>query len=96
MRLVPAPDGEGTLLQVKVVPGASRSRVAGPYGEGVRVQVAAPPQRGRANEVLCEVLAQALRVPRRDVSVVRGAGSPHKTVLVRGLTPDEVARRLAS
>jgi uncharacterized protein len=96
MRPAPAPDGGGTLLEVKVVPGASKSRVAGPYGDGIRVQVAAPPERGRANEALCEILAQALGIARRDVTVVRGAGSPRKTVHVAGLAPDEVARRLAS
>lgn len=96
MRPSPGPGGAGTLLEVKVVPGASRSRVAGPFGEGVRVQVAAPPEKGRANEELCATLAAALGVRPSDVSVVRGASSPRKTVLVASLPPAEVVRRLAS
>lgn len=95
MKLGPGPGG-GTLIDVKVVPGASRSRIAGPFGDGIRVQVAAPPERGRANEELCEVLAEALGVRPADVTVVRGAAAPRKTVLVRTLAPDEVARRLPS
>jgi uncharacterized protein len=89
-------DGRGTLLEVKVVPGASRSRIAGPHGDGVKAQVAAPPERGRANEALCELLAAALDVPRRDVAVVRGATSARKTVRVDGLPPAEVERRLSA
>ena len=94
MRLAASADGRATLVPVKVVPNASRSRLAGPHGDGVKVQVTAPPERGRANEAVCAVLAEALGVPPRDVSVVRGETSPAKTLRVEGLTPDEVARRL--
>ena len=96
MRLSATPDAAGTLLPVKVVPGASRSRIAGPHGDGVRAQVAAPAERGRANEALCELFAQALGLPRRAVTVVQGAGSPHKVLRIEGLSPDAVAARLAS
>lgn len=70
---------------MKAVPGASRSRVAGFLGTSaadaipvVKVQVAAPPERGRANDELLRVLAAALGVPVRDVRLVRGASSPRK------------------
>lgn len=96
MRFAPSPDGRGTLIAVKVVPGASRSRIAGPHGDALKVQVAAPPERGRANEAVCDLLAEALGVPRRAVSVVRGETSPVKTIRVDGLAPGEVERRLAS
>jgi len=94
--LAPSADGRATLIAVKVVPGASRSRIAGPHGDALKVQVAAPPERGRANDAVCELFAETLGVPRRDVSVVRGATSPAKTIRIEGLSPAEVARRLAS
>jgi uncharacterized protein YggU (UPF0235/DUF167 family) len=62
----------------------------------VRIQVAAPPERGRANEELCATLAALLGVRASDVSVVRGATSPRKTVLIRSLSPADVASRLPS
>ena len=96
MRLATAADGRGTLIEVKVVPGASRSRIAGEYGDGIRVQVAAAPERGKANEALTELLAEKLGVAHRDVTVVRGMTSPRKTVLVAGVAPAEVQRRLRS
>ena len=96
MKTLPGPGGVGTLLEVKVVPGASRSRVAGPHGAGVRVQVAEPPERGRANEGMLRVLAEALGVRVADLALVAGASSPRKSVHVRTLAPDEVGRRLAA
>jgi uncharacterized protein (TIGR00251 family) len=79
---------------VKVVPGASRAGLAGAYGEGVRVRVASPPERGRANEELLGLLATALGVPQETLRLVRGASSPRKTVHVTTLAPAEVAARL--
>jgi len=84
----------GVLLAVKVVPGASRDRVAGPLGERLKVQVRQPPEKGKANEGLCRVLAEALGVKAADVAVVRGHSRPAKDVLVRGLRPGEARRRL--
>ncbi len=96
MSLTASPDGKATLIDVKVVPGASRSRIAGPHGDALKVQVAAAPERGRANDAVCDLLSEKLGVPRRNVVVVRGTTSPRKSVRVEGLAPAEVARRLAS
>jgi len=58
------------------------------------VRVAAPPERGRANEALVSLLALALDVPKGSVQVVDGQRARAKVVEVDGLTPEEVERRL--
>jgi hypothetical protein len=93
-RFAASADGRGTLIEVKVVPGASRSRIVGPHGDALKAQVAAPPEKGRANEALCALFAESLGVPRRAVSVVRGETAARKTLRVDGVVPDEAARRL--
>jgi uncharacterized protein (TIGR00251 family) len=94
MAASPAP--AGVVLSVKVVPGASRDRVAGRHGEGVRVQVSAPPEGGRANRAAAEVLAAAIGVDPRRVALVSGATSPRKTFRVAGWSEADRARFLAS
>ncbi|MCI0342942.1 MAG: DUF167 domain-containing protein [Planctomycetales bacterium] len=81
-------------LEVKVVPGASRDEVAGWLGAALKVRVTAPPERGKANAAVEELLADALGLPRRSVRVVAGHGTPRKAVEVAGLDAAEVARRL--
>lgn len=93
---MPGPGGVGTLLEVKVVPGASRSRILGPFGDGLRVAVAAAPERGKANAAVCELVAEALSLRPSQVVVLRGGTSPRKTLHVLPLAPGEVARRLPS
>lgn len=84
----------GTLIDVKVVPGSSRDRVAGPLGSRLKVTVSRPPEKGAANRAVAQVLAEALGLKPRDVELAAGPARPEKTFLLRGLSPDEVRRRL--
>jgi len=73
---------QGWLLAIHTQPGARRTEVAGLHGQALKVRVAAPPVQGRANDELIAHVAETLGVPRKSVSVVKGAASRHKTVLV--------------
>lgn len=85
----------GIRIAVKAVPGSSRDRIAGEHGSALKVCVAAPPEKGKANDRICELLAQALGVPTRDVHVASGTTSPAKTIEVRGVDRDDAVARLA-
>ncbi len=81
-------------LTVHVQPGASRSEVAGLYGDAIKVRLAAPPVDGRANEALLRFLAKSLGLPIRAVTLVRGGSSRAKTVDIEGMDLDAVSRVL--
>ena len=82
-------------ITVRVSPGARRTEVAGRCGAGWKVRVAAPPERGRANEALVLHLAELLGVPKAAVRVVAGPASRDKVVEVDGLTAAQVDSALA-
>jgi uncharacterized protein len=86
----------GTRLRVHVSPGASRTAVSGRHGEAWKLRVAAPPERGRANEAVVSLLAETLSLPRSSVTLVAGHGARDKVVEVAGLEPAEAERRLAA
>jgi uncharacterized protein YggU (UPF0235/DUF167 family) len=81
-------------ISVTVSPGARRSELVGRHGDGWRARVAAVPERGRANEALCKLLAAKLSVPHSSVRVVAGHGARAKIVEIDGLEPTEIERRL--
>ncbi len=60
------------------------------------VRVAAPARDGLANEAVRAALAAALGCPKRAVTLQRGAAARHKTFSIAGLTPAQVARRIAN
>lgn len=82
-------------ISVTVSPGARRSELVGRHGDGWRARVAAVPERGRANEALCKLLAAALSVPRDSIRIVAGRGARKKIVEIDGLEPAEIERRLS-
>jgi uncharacterized protein (TIGR00251 family) len=83
-----------TRLRLRVSPGAGRAALVGRHGDAWKVRVSAPPERGRANEAVVELLAASLGLSRPDVRVVSGGGSRAKIVELSGLTYEEVERRL--
>ncbi len=86
----------GVEIAVKVVPGASRDRIVGPLGDDLKIQVAAPPEKGRANAAVVRLLAEALGVSENKVSVVAGPTSPRKTVRVEGVSAEQAGIQLRS
>lgn len=81
-------------LEVRVVPKSSRDRIAGWTGGALRVCVTAPPERGKANAAVENLLAAALGLARGSVRLVSGATSRRKLVEIEGLDEAEVRRRI--
>jgi uncharacterized protein len=89
-------DERGALLRLRVSPGARRDEVVGFHGDALKVAVRAPPDRGRANDAVLDLLATHLGVPRTRISLERGAASRDKTVRIAGLDAAELRRRLGA
>src|SRR5262245_38933354 len=79
---------------IKVVPGASRNRLAGLLGNALKVQVAAPPERGQANAAVSGLIAAVLSVSMKDVTIIRGHGTPRKIVRVSGIDAETARTKL--
>jgi len=83
-------------LSVRVTPRASTNAVVG-YIDGVlSVRLTAPPVEGAANEACCTFVAGVLGVSKSHVTVAGGAHNRNKVLAIRGLTPSELQRALAS
>ena len=86
---------QGYILKLHIVPGARQTAVAGLHGGRLKVKVAAPPEKGRANQELLEFLARSLNVPVKNVHLTSGAASRAKVVAVHDTSPDLKSRLLA-
>src|SRR6185503_6211155 len=86
---------EGLLLPVRAQPGAKRNGVQGEQAGALKVAVTAPPQEGRANDALLDVLRDALGLKRSQIELVSGHTGRAKRFLIRGVTRAELEHRLA-
>ena len=75
-------------------PRASRTRAAGLHDGRLKVQVAAPPVDGEANEAILAYLAHALGVGRSHVRLTAGQSGKRKTVEVEGVSAWDAAQAL--
>ena len=88
--------GRVVTFDVRVIPRAGRTHIAGIRDGALLVRLAAAPVDGAANDALLGVLATALRRPRRDLSIAAGDRSRHKRVAVAGMSAAEVAAALSA
>jgi hypothetical protein len=84
------------LLTVRVTPSAGRDALLGWQDDTLRLSVAAPAQRGKANEAALRLLSVALGLPRERLRIVRGQTSRRKIIAVEGLDEAEVRARLGA
>jgi uncharacterized protein (TIGR00251 family) len=85
------PAAATTRLKLRVSPGAHRPGIAGRYGDAWKVRVAEPPEDGRANDAVLQLVGAALGV---QVELVSGRWSRDKVVAVDGLTHEDAERLL--
>ncbi len=77
-------------IRVRLTPRSGRNEIAGWRDELLLVRVTAPPVDGKANAALERLIAKALGVPKRDVSVVSGARGREKSVAIAGMRQADV------
>lgn len=84
---------DGTLLLVYVQPKAKRNEVGGidEWRGRLKVTIKAPPVEGKANRELVKFLSKLLDA---EVELVRGEMSREKDLLVKGLSVEEVRKKL--
>ena len=95
MRLDIKQTDDGVTFSVKVVPGSSRSVIAGLLGDALKINVAASPEKGKANKELLKLLAKLLGKPKSALAIVSGLGNSHKEIHISGISPEQLRGSLA-
>jgi uncharacterized protein (TIGR00251 family) len=80
---------EGIILKVYLQPRSSKNEIVGPYRDGMKVKVTAPPIEGKANEALVRFLAKEFGIPSSCIEILKGHHSREKTLKILGLALQE-------
>jgi uncharacterized protein (TIGR00251 family) len=84
------PHAEGATLAARAQPGARKNAVLGEQAGALKVAVTAPPEGGRANAAVVDVLRKWLGVKRSQIELLSGATNRSKVFLIRGVTPEQL------
>jgi uncharacterized protein len=87
---------DGCLVLVRAQPGARRNGVVGEYNGALKIAVAAPPDKGKANDAIQAVLCDTLGLSRSQVTLVSGHSSREKRFLIRDMSADTLQQKLAA
>jgi uncharacterized protein (TIGR00251 family) len=83
------------ILDVKVIPRAGRTALAGTRDGSVLIRLAAAPVDGAANDELIAFLSDLLDVSKRSITIISGEKSRQKRVRIDGVTEQAVRRKCA-
>jgi len=79
---------EDVILKVYLQPKSSKNEVVGPYRDGIKVKVTAPPVEGKANEALIRFLAKKFGISTSCIEIIKGLHSREKTLRISGTILD--------
>lgn len=77
-------------IQVKAHPRARRTAIAGRVGGAWKLDLAAPPVDGKANDECVRYFAELAGVPRRNVTVIQGTSGRMKVIEIEGRSQEEM------
>ncbi len=81
-------------IQIKVVPSSSKDAVVGWLGKSLKVKVQAPPEKGKANAAVIELLANYLEIDKSQLEITSGHTSSTKVLLIYGWQDEQIASAL--
>ena len=76
-------DQEDLLLNIRVLPNASRDEIVGPHDDALKIRITVPPVDGKANAHLLKFLAKTFAVSKASVELISGDTGRNKRLRIR-------------
>lgn len=87
---------QGATLAIRAQPGARKNAILGEQAGALKVAVTAPPEDGKANAAILDLLRDALQLKRSQLELVSGATHRQKVILIRDRTPEQLQQQLTA
>ncbi len=84
----------GVVFTARIIPGSSKTALCGLFDGMLKIKVAAPPQKGKANQCLVEFLARQLSVKKNAVRIVSGQTARIKRLHILGVSAETLSIKL--
>ena len=85
----------GVVFGAKIVPSSSRTAICGLLDGMLKIKISAPPEKGKANQLFLELLAEKLGVKKNAIKIISGKTKQIKRMQVLGTSADTVLKKLS-
>tara|TARA_B100000315_G_C14096960_1_gene371898 strand:+ start:261 stop:491 length:231 start_codon:yes stop_codon:yes gene_type:complete len=70
-------------LRIKVVPKSAKSELVDTMDDGtLKIRIAAPPEKGKANKELIKFLSKHFNIPKETITIISGKTDPLKLIKI--------------
>ena len=87
---------QGIILPVRAQPGAKRNCMVGEHGGALKVAVQAPPEDGKANDAILDLLRRSFGISKQQIELVSGHTSRDKKFLLTGITLEQLQAKITT
>jgi len=70
-------------LKIQITPNASKNEIIGWVNDSLKIKIAAPPKKGKANKELIAFLSKEWNIPRYTIEIVKGFKNRQKFLEIR-------------
>lgn len=85
---------KGLIFTVKIIPASSRTTVSGLLDGMLKIKLSSPPQKGKANKSLIELLASQLSIKNKNIKILSGLANEIKNIHILGISADTLKYKL--
>ena len=80
-------------IEVKVQPRSSKNQVAGEQDGALKIKLTAPPVDGEANQALIKYLSTWLKIPKKNITILKGETARHKLIEIQGIDKNSLLKK---
>ena len=87
-------DNEDIIFTAKIIPASSKTSLAGILGGMLKIKIAAPAEKGKANKAVIDFLSEKIGVKKNNIAIISGQSSPVKQIRISGISANELLSKL--
>lgn len=84
----------GVEVAIYVQPNSAKTQIIGEHNGQIKIKIKAPPSEGRANEEVIEFLSELLRLPQKNIHLIKGEKSREKKILIENMPLEKLQQLL--
>lgn len=84
----------GIILNIHVIPNASKTQISGIYNGFLKIKVNAVPEDGKANRELTKFLCEIFNIKKSDLILIKGARRKDKQILIKNQNQEKLKNKI--